>query len=368
MRKRVMVAVIVWTIVAVCASFLGYSVYKWRTSLFFGLVPEGISISSPTEGWVVGLREHFTLSRPSDTSAPVAMRQQGNDESTVALHLHDGHWSRVPVPIGFWGVFTVSENDAWASSAGDGLYHWDGATWSKVPGTKAMSNMRSGWSGISMLSATDGWAVDWGQIWHYTDGHWIDARNLIADGTGDFQLFGLTMVSANDGWAVGLRGVIMHYDGNVWKRVESPVAARDPHQAVNLTAVSMVSSDEGWAVGTWDMDGHVRSVILHYVGGRWTITDDNVNADLKTLAMVSPSEGWASSPISGQSMIVGNVTTGVSGLAAVLHYHAGRWTVVNIPGNEAIDQISMVSPEEGWGLTFSALLHYHDGVWDEFSQ
>lgn len=257
MRKHAVNALIVCMVVAVSASFLGYSVYKWRTSLFFGLVPEGISISSPMEGWVVGQREHFTLSRPSEASALATMEQQESDESTVALHLHNGHWSRVPVPTGLWDVSTVSENDAWASSLMDGLYHWDGATWSKATGTEAMGAISSGWGGISMLSATDGWAVSWGQIWHYTDGRWIDARNLIADGTGDFQLFGLTMVSANDGWAVGLWGVIMHYDGKVWKRVESPVASRNPHQAVSLTTVSMVSSDEGWAVGTWDTGGYV---------------------------------------------------------------------------------------------------------------
>lgn len=352
MRKYVVVAVIACTLVAVCASFLGYTVYKWRTSLFFGLVPEGISMSSPTEGWVVGMRERFILSRPSDTSAHAAMEQQSSDESTMALHLHNGRWSRVPVPVGLWDVFTVSENDAWASSAGDGLYHWDGTTWSKEPGTEAMGNMMSGWGGISMLSATEGWAVKWGYIWHYSDGRWIDARNRIADGTGDIQLFGLTMVSANDGWAVGLGGVIMRYDGKVWKKVESPVASRYPHQAVGLTAVSMVSSDEGWSVGTSNLDGRVKSVILHYVGGRWTLTDDDMDADLKTLAMVSPSEGWAAT-----------VTTG-----AVLHYHDGHWTVAHVPGDSAIQHLSMDSPEDGWALTFNGLLRYHDGVWEQYSQ
>ncbi len=369
MRKYVVIAVIVSMVVAVVgASFLGYSVYKWRTSLFFGFVPEGISISSPTEGWVVGQRERFILSRPSDTSARAEMGQQSSDESTVALHLHNGLWSRVPVPTGFWSVATVSADDAWASSLGEGLYHWDGTTWSKVPGTGAMGGISSGWGGISMLSATDGWAVSWGRIWHFTDGQWIDARNLVADGTGDIPLFAISMVSANDGWGVGFMGAIMHYDGKMWKEVESPVSERDPRQAVDLNTVVMVSSDEGWAVGTCSGCGGGRSFILHYASGRWTVTDGDMDADLKTLAMVSPNEGWAATPRIGRTVTVGNVYTAVNEGAKVLHYHDGHWTVERVPGDAAIEQLSMDSPSDGWALTYSGLLHYHAGVWEQFSQ
>ena len=366
-RQVVVIAVSICTVVmAVGASFLGYSVYKWRTSLFFGLVPEGISMSSSTEGWVVGMRERFILSRPSDVGAPAEMAQSSSDESTVALHLHNGLWSRVRVPVAMFGVFTVSADDAWASSPLHGLYHWDGKTWSKVPGTETIGGISSGWGGISMLSPSDGWAVSWGRIWHYTLGEWIDARNLLAEDSRDATLFSISMVSANDGWAVGLRGVILHYDGKLWKKVESPVSARDPHQAVDLKAVSMVSADEGWAIGTWDLGGHERSVILHYVGGKWTITYDNLDASLKTVAMVSPTEGWAAGTMT-RSVTVGNVTTlNVGG--TMLHYHDGRWTSARVPGNEDIIELSMGSPDDGWALTYDGLLHYHDGVWEQFSQ
>lgn len=87
-RKVVVIAVSICTVVvAVGASFLGYSVYKWRTSLFFGLVPEGISMSSPTEGWVVGMREHFFFGKssgdPKDPAAHCPCRARHRQQPVV---------------------------------------------------------------------------------------------------------------------------------------------------------------------------------------------------------------------------------------------------------------------------------------------
>lgn len=364
MRKYVMIAVIVCTLLAVSASFLAYGVYKLGSSLFSSYIPEGISMSSPTEGWVVGERVHLILSRPSDTSARAAMRQQSSGKSTVALHLHDGHWSRVPVPIGLTAVFTVSAHDAWASSAGDGLYHWDGETWSKAPGTEAIDS-----DSLFMLSATEGWAVG-KQFWHFTDGHWIDASDLIPNDIGNAGPFRLSMLSADDGWAAGETGVILHYDGKLWKQVETPLVSDVPNQWASLNSISMVSPDEGWAAGEKyvGVGAKSSSVILHYLDGKWSVAREGDGESVEALTMVSPSEGWAAILTKSPVVIIGNNGTASRVNNEILHYHDGQWTAAGVPGDEDIKEISMGSPDDGWALTYiSGFLHYHDGVWKAVS-
>lgn len=91
-----------------------------------------------------------------------------------------------------------------------------------------------------------------------------------------------------------------------------------------------------------------------------------MDADLKTLAMVSPDEGWVAGS-KEQGVTEGNIRVINEG-GAVLHYQAGHWIEVKIPGDAEIKQLSMVSSDEGWALTFEGLLHYHEGVWEQFSE
>jgi photosystem II stability/assembly factor-like uncharacterized protein len=58
------------------------------------------------------------------------------------------------------------------------------------------------------------------------------------------------MLSANEGWVVGDSGTILHWDGNTWSQVSSPVTQ-------TLKSVTMISANEGWAVGE-------EGTILHY--------------------------------------------------------------------------------------------------------
>ncbi len=90
-------------------------------------------------------------------------------------------------------------------------------------------------------------------------------------------------ISATDVWAVGYEvgggGVLYHWDGTTWSRLESPNGAK-------LNAVQMVTSRFGWAVG----DG---GTILRYNGSSWQQVASPVTAAINTLDMVSCGEGWA---------------------------------------------------------------------------
>ncbi len=53
--------------------------------------------------------------------------------STVVFHLLNGHFQAVSVPSDLTGITRVfAEDDVWAARS-NGLYHWDGATWTATP-------------------------------------------------------------------------------------------------------------------------------------------------------------------------------------------------------------------------------------------
>jgi hypothetical protein len=168
----------------------------------------GVSASSASDAWAVGntglgtLTMHWNgtswehvkapspgaglggsqLSAVSDAAAANAWAvgeygAPGNREKTLTLHWDGTRWAQVaspspgtgqvhdiPLPNELAAVSTMSPSDAWA--AGD--YHtgteqapltlrWNGARWAQVasPGASAFTVL----TGLSMVSATDGWAV-----------------------------------------------------------------------------------------------------------------------------------------------------------------------------------------------------------------
>ena len=126
-----------------------------------------------------------------------------------------------------------------------------------------------------MVSASEGWAVgvlprpergsgggdatrpDNALVLRYHDGTWEEQARFPGPVDTFTGFNGIAMVSASEGWAVGTGGLIVHYSHGVWTRVASPTS-----QA--LLSVAMVSAAEGWAVGD-------HGTILHYVGGAWSL-------------------------------------------------------------------------------------------------
>lgn len=172
----------------------------------------------------------------------------------------------------------------------------------RTPGSpaKVLDRSKIGLSHLSMVSASEGWAIgnmngqDYqGVILHYHNGQW----HWVADPYDAGILSSIFMVSATDGWIVSYKGIILHYTGGRWVKVPSPVTSA-------LGSVSMVSPTEGWAMGY---------SILHYQQGVWTqVSDPAPTSFIYSIAMRSHDEGWA----------VGNT---------IMHYTAGQWQVVPGP-------------------------------------
>jgi len=260
---------------------------------------------------------------------------------------------------------------------------------------------------ISMVSASDGWAVARAPngsalLLHYANGHWTPSGDTYVD----VYLTDISMDAHDDGWAVGARsdqitGVVLHYHGGHWSQVQTPsiqfAGARvwgfSPSSVVVLASLpkgktgslgsallhydngawtevvspraisgmTLLSADDLWATC---FDGHV----LHYQAGEWTtytIDGQTVgpHGQPLSISMASETDGW-----------VGGFT-GVPKGMFLARFDGRTWTRVQGPASEGpsdINSIAMLSPDQGWaggdldtvasGLE-TVLLHYVNGQW-----
>jgi hypothetical protein len=257
--------------------------------------------------------------------------------------------------------------------------HYQHGTWSPIV-LQIQGNLQS----ISMVSATDGWAV--GQ----TNG--IGALILHYDGQSWKQVFGPTnsdtarvqMLSATVGWAVG-NDSILHYDGQSWQHQALPTSlgAGTTH-SVSLLGISMLSVEEGWAVGfimpilnsssstTTLPDG----IILHYSSGQWRVQQQLHHVTLSGIAMLSENDGWiagrteALTP-SNRALTPSNSRQAESVSPLLLHYSDGQWVQASQPlaGTDGeLGEVVMLSPTDGWiNANGQYMLQYNGTLWSMVS-
>jgi len=348
-----------------------------------------ISMVSPKEGWAVGV----TL-----------LRQPSNDPrlpaygDPVILHYWQGRWSPVPLPSALTSHLVNIR-------LGCGVH---------CPGIILHS--------LSMVSATDGWAVGntvlppnadgvtVGIVLHYTGGQWV------LDSYRDSALFSIFMRTASDGWIAGDgrssgwsgskgNAPAFHYTGKAWIPVNDPALASVlPRTIVALSATNV------WVNGTdisgTGFDGDDPEVILHYDGSQWTREKtDLANSRVYGMVLLSPTEGWAVGSLSGgtgphpahpQKALVeqyshgtwqqdtsftgppnssGSSLYGIAMVSAsegwaigsdglIIHDLGGAWTQVSSPTDQTLESIAMLSPTEGWAVgDQGTILHYFNGAW-----
>ncbi len=292
-----------------------------------------VAMVSSNEGWAVGYNAIQDESRLPDGNLMLSIR-----DAVLMMHYLHGKWS--PVQLPFSGKLTS----------------------------------------ISMLSATDGWAIGsldqgTGLFLHYDGQSWKQVLNTNAPGVdGAHRLY---MLSDTDGWAINYS--VWHFDGHSWTAQPIPASLEDGTQnVVVIQDISMTSSTDGWAVGfLQDVTTQLQipdAVILHYSGGQWTVASTIQGAEIKGIVMTSPDEGWAV----GRHAFASNTTSGdvIDNTPLLLHYSHGAWSEVPNPLDAADSQhlafehISMLSDLDGWiligtGVNFrkSATLSYDGTAW-----
>jgi hypothetical protein len=294
-----------------------------------------VAMVSSNEGWAVGYNAIQDESRLPDGNFMISMH-----DTVLMMHYLHGKWS--PVQLSFSGKLTS----------------------------------------LSMLSATDGWAIGYldndatGLFLHY-DGHsWKQVLNTNAPGVdGAHRLY---MLSDTDGWAINYS--VWHYDGHSWTAQPLPASLEDGTQhIVVMQDIAMTSATDGWAVGyLQDLTTSSQApdaIMLRYSGGQWTVASTIKGAEIKGIVMTSPDEGWAVGRHAFPTKAASSNEV-IDSTPLLLHYSRGAWSEVPDPLDTADSQhlafehISMLSDLDGWILIGtgvnsrkSATLSYDGTAW-----
>jgi hypothetical protein len=216
---------------------------------------ESLAMTSPSEGWAAG-------------------------EGYFLLRYQDGAWNRVRQPTNSL-IFAIAPGvlgETWG--AGVDIMRYQGSTWRKVNAPIAEGLL----TGVSAAGPDDAWFV--GQtLWHYHAGDWSGASL-----DPDINPSGVSMLSADDGWASGTRydgrdpknGVLLRYQSGLWNEV----ATTDG----KLDAIAMASPSDGWVVGT---DPSGDGVFYHYDGTTWTQSGSAPDTPLDQASVGPDGDAWA---------------------------------------------------------------------------
>jgi hypothetical protein len=280
------------------------------------------------------------------------------------------------------GVSAVSASDVWAVGWGQTtsptIAHWNGTAWSSV---KAPAKVEGVLNSVSMVSATDGWAVGWTSgvrpfrylILHWNGKSWQYWPITDAPSNGDDELYSVSMVSATDGWIVGNAsakgggsGLVLHWNGTTWTQ-----AYLEPDST--LEAVSAASASDAWATGT----NSTGLAFAHWNGTTWSsvpVTSSSPQADVVNGVADAPgTNAWAVGMGSGDS--------GPTTLA--LSWNGTSWTQAQTPspghqdpssnynGNE-LGGVDIISSSNVWaagdyttskGAQAVLFLHWNGSQW-----
>jgi putative zinc finger protein len=220
-------------------------------------------------------------------------------------------------------------------------------------------------NGISMVSATDGWAV--GQVWNssvsgaaprtlimrYQHCAWSETGKSIPSAS----LFSVVMTSASDGWALGTTAIsgggsywqpdqmiLMRYTGGSWRRVAlNGEQGPEPFDAGGFT---MYSPNDGWLLLIYGRRPTQYPVLYHYQGSAWTPVAlpgalTSGSGSITDFSASGPDDLW----------VVGSVA---SGAPAAGHYSSGQWRITQTPaaghGAPTLDAIHVSSPQDVWAF------------------
>jgi hypothetical protein len=279
----------------------------------------GVVALSPTDAWAVGW-----------TSNPSSL-----DDQSFSMHWDGTSWSIVatPQPGGasvdrLVAVDAAGPNDVWATGlywdaqthAHSVILHWDGKAWRRVPlGAPSLGlvaprrecDTSTGLAGITVVSATDVWAVGDATTCHYNGSAWTEVPSPQPRpefGEFSYPLEDVSAAAPNDIWAVGARVVdtgyevewealAEHWDGTHWtfNPVEQP-------EGQILLGVDAVPADDVWAVGNDDYG----ATIVHWNGSEWTHVPTPASGQggrLGGIGSTAPDDLWAA----GYTFSAGNV-------------------------------------------------------------
>jgi hypothetical protein len=253
-------------------------------------------------------------------------------EQTLIEHWNGSSWTIVSSPNPgsnsfLEAVTALSANNIWAVGAyGNAseqpfLEHWNGNSWKVIPSPR-VGNVFASLNGIAAISANDIWAVGVYSnktvignseplIEHWNGTSWTIVPGSNPGSNGGY-LSSIAAISAHDVWAVGNIGssgntasgyqgsqtLVEHWNGNSWSIVKS----LNPGIASNtFDAVTALSANDVYAVGYTSNNfagQEVQPLIEHWNGTSWNVINgQNVGTGYDKLSSVTSVPGstriWA---------------------------------------------------------------------------
>jgi hypothetical protein len=336
---------------------VGSDVVHWDGARFtpvFGdtkVAASGVWGSGASDVWVVGdgFIQHWDGAAWSKTDSPYTLRAVWGSGPTDVWIADDKHalrwdgaaWSPAltlsPDPqLGFTEAWGSGDDDVWATSGdvSEGIIHFDGVSWSKVPVPDQMA-IRDGWS----RARGDAWALSGGEKTLRWDGAAWAAGPPLPSGSGASAIWGS---GADDVWAVGYR-YAWHWNGAAWTTF--PVGTD-----VTLSSVSGSGPDDVWAVG---------SALMHWDGVAWRDWTAAVcptylqpDGELRILSLATD-DAW---------LFVSYPSDGVG-----LHWDGATWTPA-VEFNDGPRGVWGSAVDDVWVLTFFGLAHFDGMAWSYLSE
>lgn len=201
-------------------------------------------------------------------------------------------------------AFGIDRTNVFVGGAYGLMLHKTDVTWT----CQAIANNKWIWS-VWAASPTDVWGVGADRdnlvpnLVHTTDGTtWIDRTSDVPFAT---TLKGVWGASSHDVFAVGANGVIAHYDGTAWTRMDSTTTN-------GLNAVWGSAGTDVFAAGE-------NGTILHYDGTAWSAMPLPIGRSIATNGAYVSIHGTSSHDVY------------VIGQRLLLHYDGMHWSPIRRP-------------------------------------
>ncbi len=330
-----------------------------------------VTMLTANDGWAVGVYDLVNLT----------------GRQALTLHWDGVAWTQVPTPLisvdggnEFYGVSALAANDVWAVGTDTSYYryhtlieHWDGTAWTRVSSPNltaapedqplaADSYLRS----VTMITATDGWAVgsnDQGRytlILHWDGMNWRIVQPYNLHG----HLEDVVARGPNDVWAVGQgrdlnAGVlVLHWDGLAWQSTPAPNPSAEDNIAYGMAATG---GGDLWLVGAAGPSTAHQTLIERNpacVGGPPTATP-TPNCATGWNPVTSPNTGSTDTQLNGVAVMAPDAVWAVGKDGLILYWDGASWGVVpSVPAQEMqFSAVAATAPDDVW-----AVGSYRDGV------
>ena len=240
--------------------------------------------------------------------------------------------------------------------------------WSVVPSPNYGGSLNDLYA-VSATSATDAWAVGFGDI-HPLAEHWNkSAWSIIsAPNAHNFtdEFFGVAADSPTDAWAVGdtllreggnvFAPLIEHWNGTAWTVVPNPGVG--PFGGY-LQGIVAFSPTDVWADGAkyTTSSGNSVTLIEHFNGTSWKIVHSpNVNTiynQVYALSATGPSDIWAAGIFAPDGSHLDIHQT------LIEHYNGTIWTIVPSPNQNAFSNNTNAIAAVNSGFAFATGDYYN---------